>query len=348
MKAPHKISATRILLIGFIAILVLFYADGARRVYQFFNEKESKQSESPSDNRAIDRAGVEVASGIPASAFNTKPTHEFGNGPDVRCVTLNEKYVFVDESGNQVIPESFRRVRPFSEGLAAVSNVSHTGTPEDDRTHLSFGSEPWHYIDRTGKRAFNREFARVSEFHCGRAVVTTLDRPWNPICIDTEGKTILDNWRFYEIRPFSKDGYAIVSTGWPHPKPSGLVNTDGKLVLNNIRLANFSEGLGAFLDRATGRYGYVDATGKVVIQPQFFEAGPFSEGIAVVAVKDLADTVYEYSTCAKLVYGFVDRSGKVLDVKLKAPHEHIIHASDFKNGKSIVTLGQPRPPWSNY
>lgn len=31
-------------------------------------------------------------------------------------------------------------------------------------------------------------------------------------------------------------------------------------------------------------HGYIDQTGKIVIEPKFLEAGPFSEGLAPVQV----------------------------------------------------------------
>ena len=41
----------------------------------------------------------------------------------------------------------------------------------------------------------------------------------------------------------------------------------------------FSEGLAAV---KMGRWGFVDKTGKVVINPQFDDAGSFSDGLAVI------------------------------------------------------------------
>ncbi|KDR55184.1 MULTISPECIES: WG repeat-containing protein [Oscillatoriales] len=37
------------------------------------------------------------------------------------------------------------------------------------------------------------------------------------------------------------------------------------------------------------RYGYVDTTGKTIIQPQFYGAEPFSEGLAVVQLNGYYD-----------------------------------------------------------
>ena len=46
------------------------------------------------------------------------------------------------------------------------------------------------------------------------------------------------------------------------------------------------------------KYGFIDKSGKVVIEPQFDDVGPFSEGFAGVE-KDGK-------------WGFIDKSGKVV------------------------------------
>src|SRR5438309_669023 len=47
-----------------------------------------------------------------------------------------------------------------------------------------------------------------------------------------------------------------------------------------------------------GKYGYIDKTGRVVIEPQFTNAGEFSEGLAYVEINDL--------------YGFIDTTGSLV------------------------------------
>jgi hypothetical protein len=51
------------------------------------------------------------------------------------------------------------------------------------------------------------------------------------------------------------------------------------------------------------KYGYIDASGKVVIKPQFCNAGDFSEGLAWVL------THYEEG-CAK--FGYIDKTGELV------------------------------------
>lgn len=334
----------KILLSVILVPVVIFYADACRRLvvcslHYFSSNQHYKNIE---DLRLVDRTGIELSR--TASRDNLywanpdwgNPTkHDFANGPTL--ISDKGKYGYVDQKGSRAIRELFNRARPFSEGLAAVSDVKYSDAAIQDHAHLSYGSAPWHYIDETGKTAFSRSFARVSEFHCGRAIVTTLQRPWNPICINTKGETVFDNPKFMEIYPYSDDGYAIVSTGWP-PETSGLIDKSGKLVIDNIRFANFAEGLGAYRDRKTGRFGYMDCSGTIVIAPQFFNAGRFSDGLAPVAIADTGPPGYEYSLCAKYSYGYIDKTGNLLKLDLRKPAGTIKWAGLFRDGQATVQL----------
>jgi serine/threonine-protein kinase len=61
---------------------------------------------------------------------------------------------------------------------------------------------------------------------------------------------------------------------------------------------NFSEGLAPVLvgDFETGKWGYIDSTGNMVIEPQFDNAYEFSDGIATVRIADK--------------WGFIDMTGQ--------------------------------------
>lgn len=330
-------SMKRFLLVLLLVPVFAFYGDACRHTWQYFSGKaQARPSDDNSKCMAIDINGMQVPGVEPKFQTDTSTPHNFSDGPELKLVRTQETYYFVDQHGNDPFTKTFNRARPFSEGLAGVSDVSWAeACKEDQRTHLSFGSKPWFYIDIHGKPIAG-PFARVSEFHAGRAIVTTLEREWNPVCIDMTGKVVFNDSRFTEIYPFSKDGYAVVSMGWP-PKPSGLIDRSGKLLLSDVRFDNFSEGLGAFRDRKTGRFGYMNKDGHIVIEPKFFAAGPFCDGFAAVAYKDEAPTVYEYSSCAKLVYGYIDRTGKFLNVKAIKPTSVITHAGDFHSGQAIIT-----------
>lgn len=63
----------------------------------------------------------------------------------------------------------------------------------------------------------------------------------------------------------------------------GFIDKSGKLVINPQfeRAGVFESGLAP---ARLGRWGYVNMSGKMQINPQFDEAAPFSEGLAAVAL----------------------------------------------------------------
>src|SRR5579872_4859299 len=65
---------------------------------------------------------------------------------------------------------------------------------------------------------------------------------------------------------------------------SGFMDKTGKLVIQAKyeSAGDFSEGLASV--SMAGKFGYVDATGKEVIAPQFDAAAPFSEGFAKISM----------------------------------------------------------------
>ncbi|WP_161768763.1 WG repeat-containing protein, partial [Picosynechococcus sp. NKBG042902] len=60
----------------------------------------------------------------------------------------------------------------------------------------------------------------------------------------------------------------------------GYINKEGMIVINPQfdQIRPFSEGLAAV--RVGDRWGYIDKEGTMVINPQFDSAEPFSEGLA--------------------------------------------------------------------
>jgi hypothetical protein len=70
----------------------------------------------------------------------------------------------------------------------------------------------------------------------------------------------------------------------------------------------FSEGLAPV--KSNGLWGYIDTTGKTVIDFQYYYAYTFSEGRAVVVTKEEAVSPEDNSIYYNYCYGFVDHTGK--------------------------------------
>ncbi|MBN2223072.1 MAG: WG repeat-containing protein [Deltaproteobacteria bacterium] len=74
------------------------------------------------------------------------------------------------------------------------------------------------------------------------------------------------------------------------------------------------------------RYGYIDETGKSVIEPHFYNAGHFSEGLAPV--------------CTGEKWGYIDRTGAVVITP------SFYWADEFSDGMAVVTTEEGGSGWS--
>jgi hypothetical protein len=92
----------------------------------------------------------------------------------------------------------------------------------------------------------------------------------------------------------------------------------------------FSDGLAAV--RVESKWGYIDKTGKFVIEPQFVGAGPFSEGLAAVSSSDFLSVARALDTEATVSSGFINKQGKTV---FSLPFDT---ATPFVNGISRVRV----------
>lgn len=124
--------------------------------------------------------------------------------------------------------------------------------------------------------------------------------------IDVNGSVVIKpqfetndlNGYFGEERYF-KDGLAIVL----EEKRGGFIDKTGRFVIEGpyYPRGHFSNGLARVSDHKNyGPYdvGFMDRTGKFVIPPQFSRAEDFSDGLALVQIKDK--------------WGYIDRTGRMV------------------------------------
>lgn len=98
-------------------------------------------------------------------------------------------------------------------------------------------------------------------------------------------------------------------------------------------LGNYSEGLIAARDITSGLWGYIDKTGEYVIEPAFYDAFPFSEGLAAVK------TVTGF-------YSFIDKTGNEVikgNYSCKVDNNICARCNVFKNGYALVYLRNEGP-----
>ena len=251
--------------------------------------------------------------GLAAVAFDTEKTQR-------NCDDCDAFYHwgYIDSTGTIVIKPQFHTADRFSEGLAAVQN-------EDGK---------WGFIDKTGKPVIRMNFDYADAFSEGLALVVIHQRYGY---IDHKGKLVI-RARFKLGKKFS-EGLALVRTGGKFVAPVGMtfesraedernefeyIDNSGKvrLRLKGEHASNFSEGLAEFgvLEQDGYLYcGYIDKTGKRVIDSRFGDCDDFSEGLGLVLLDDK--------------WHFIDKSGQFV---ISPPYVEIW---SFQNGLARVLEG---------
>lgn len=209
------------------------------------------------------------------------------------------KYGYMDKTGRVVIPPQFSDSGHFSEGLAWVSVLK-------DRKCL------YGFIDKTGKIVIEPQFVyQPGDFVDGLAKVIG---SYESGFIDRTGK--------FRIRvedehadDFFSEGMLAIIQGEP---PRGVyLKRDGQVAfeiplwqqrtayqrslysISSLQLTPFHEGLAPVL--SFNELGFIDRTGRVVIEPLFRGTSGFSEGLAAVKI---------IGNDGEYVWGYIDRAGR--------------------------------------
>ncbi|HLO48926.1 MAG TPA: WG repeat-containing protein [Kamptonema sp.] len=192
-------------------------------------------------------------------------------GSDIRYINTKGKFVTAPPS-NETPPE------PFPEGLQP-----------------KFSEGKWGYIDRSDNWVIQPQFNRANNFKDGLASIM-IGNKWG--WIEKTGKVVIEP-QFELVEEFSeglarvlkeKVGY-IDKTGKMVIPPQfggiGIFPGDAAHVMSFKEGGKFSEGLAAVEivnERVNQKWGYIDKTGKIVVEPQFEGAGNFADGLAPVNI----------------------------------------------------------------
>jgi hypothetical protein len=263
-----------------------------------------------------------------------------------RAAGTVDLYGFVSRDGH-VIGPAWRAAGEFSDGLAYVSTVRNG---------------PWGYINTNGKLVIKEQFKSVQSFHNGFAFVQVEDGSW--VRIDKSGDVVNELKDITSPSEPGPEGPFPCEVGTLH----GYMNEKGEIAIPATfeQAGPFSEGLAAV--KLGGKIGFIDATGKMVIAPQFFHrkrlwevsfrhAPQFHGGLAPVSLIEADDALIGYIDKTGKValkpawsdagyfidglspvqlpgqksYFFIDRTGAALSKETYA------EAWDFREGTSMVT-----------
>jgi len=265
-------------------------------------------------------------------------------------IKSNGLYGFIDNQGSKVVPPRFTYARNFSDGLAAVQTAASAKWGYIDRTGkfvipprfkqafdfseglAAVAFDPYGnigYIDKTGKTVILPVFQAGDPFHNGKAHVQTnttvfidktgaiiLETPYKEAWeagngliafladnklgfMNWQGKTIIEpkfNRVMYGRQDLFKENITPVSAGAQKQNNWGFIDKTGKTVVNFDYdwAEQYQEGMAIVCKNKL--YGFMDTNGRQVIPLQFEDAWKFSEGLAAVKKNGL--------------WGFINKQGR--------------------------------------
>jgi len=207
--------------------------------------------------------------------------------------------------------------------IAITSILSSCGGGGDSISEVNLipvkSGKEFQYIDKEGKIVINPQFSDATVFRDGLALVKTSGDEPKFGFITEDGKYAI-NAQYKEATVFSDDLAWVVTE---NSAPSAIDKKgEIKFTLQDAeKVRLFKDGFAAFSmvnEEGDEKWGFVDKTGKVIINPQFKAVSNFSDGLCGVKNDDGK-------------WGFIDKEGTI------TINYQFDGANDFKNGKCIVT-----------
>ena len=257
------------------------------------------------------------------------------------CVQEGEKFFFIDKNGRKVLgPLPTADTCSFSEGLAAVGGMGING-----------------YIDRAGKLVIDALYSKTFPFRKGIAFVKKertkewgyIDKMGNftPLYIDNiNDQSVFQNDGYIQVIRNRKVGYmdfsgkiiiepkfdraslfkaetaCVVYNGGKY-----FIDEKGNFILGPFASIGgpFSDGIAPVQKEAGGKYGYIDKTGRYVLEPSFDFAGEF---YGQYAYAKIGNEYYVINRAGKLLFRPEYMKEDYIDFR-----EGMATVFDFNNGK---------------
>lgn len=229
---------------------------------------------------------------------------------DLLPIEIDDKFGYMNRSGEIIIEPKFKFANSFSERLAVVA------MPDDDEEYGGkFG-----YIDSTGTliiqpiydvaNDFNQGWARVKNSYEGFFYINKMGKP-----------TIMNT--FFEC--YNALSFPIPVRETPKSK-AGYINQKGEYIIEPKFDVAFPFVGNYAVVAINQQYGYINKQGEFIIDPKFYRANYFQNGLAKIIIKD--------EKSGEKREGFIDKDGKFII----PPSFGIGCAKDFSEGLAAVTL----------
>lgn len=182
-------------------------------------------------------------------------------------VRINGRWGIMDKNLKMLIPAQYENIEQYGDGLFA---------------YKQYGK--WGYLDETGKVVIKAQYEDVDTFKGGIGIITQNGKKG---AVNTKGQIILqakydDIWT--HDAKYHKILAAFVGDKVTYFNTSG--NTFTKVNTDFLRGSQDGNGLIAYRDTDTRKWGYLNNQGEIVIKAQYCKMAAFSEGKALVQVCD--------------------------------------------------------------
>ncbi|MBA3855298.1 MAG: hypothetical protein C0507_00165 [Cyanobacteria bacterium PR.3.49] len=209
-----------------------------------------------------------------------------------------QKWGFIDEKGKQRIPFKYEAVGEFHNGAAVVSE-----------------NGLWGLIDKGGEVVLKPQYRQISQLGPNYKVIDERDRVG---IVSPKGDWILAP-KYSRIESL---GRSIFQFGWPIVNPNaydsesdgqsswsirewgrdcfGVIDSSGQILIpmKYDEIVSYANGVAAV--KVDGKIGFVNGKNEWLIKPQFEQASPYGD---IIAVQEKAGVD---------VWTFVDKTGKPL------------------------------------
>ncbi|MCL2281947.1 MAG: WG repeat-containing protein [Fibromonadales bacterium] len=182
------------------------------------------------------------------------------------------------------------------------------------------GSFSRHYIDKAGKFIISPIYSWANDFSDGVAWVQEENQP--PMLIDKKGKMILQIDSLKYAGNFNNGIAKIGVLSQEKGLIEKFINKNGEeaIITTGEHMGDFSDGLYSFNNAETGKWGYKNQNGEIVINEQFDYADEFSDGMAIIR--------------NDVKFGVIDKKGNYL---INPQYEYMEYDSV---GLFVVELGE--------
>lgn len=224
---------------------------------------------------------------------------------DTKCV-----YYFIDKNNNRVFETNFNYAGDFSEGFAIVG----VGNCETDDCKYGL-------IDKRGRWVLAPQFDEVEDLAEGYYLAAKDNRYG---FINQQGETVI-SFKYTNALPYSQGIAAVAIDGnW------FFIDKEGKQIFIDRFQDVFSYSDSVCAVSQDGiNWGYIDITGKFVIEAQYESAEPFVNGFAIVSKKE-KDTKTKGLFISQRYK--INKTGKVIE-KLTAPKSAVAKISSRRRGR---------------